>query len=251
MITPYGVTRSGLRRQLLVHIEVEKPELADGRRKAAEYPADALPDTIAAVVGQAPAVMAWLKDVATALFTGFGRGVTWTTPAGFPVVVEHYRDKPRIVRWTPPGTQRRRELTLRVPAPKELGVDLRQQRRTIAPNFVHALDAAHLMLTVRRLHGEGLRHFAVIHDSFGVHACDTDQLARALREEFVRMYRELLLERFLNAQLDALRVGRSPEELEALHAGGSFKKLEALRATLPLTGDLALDDVLRARYMFA
>jgi DNA-directed RNA polymerase len=251
MTTPYGVTRGGLRRQLLAHLEAEEPGLAEGREEAAEYLAEALPGAIAAVVGQAPAVMAWLKDVATALFTGFGRGVAWTTPAGFPVVVEHYRDKPRVVKWTPPGTTRRRELTLRVPAPRDLGVDLRKQRSTIAPNFVHALDAAHLMLTVRRLHGEGLRHFAVIHDSYGVHACDADQLVHALREEFVRMYRAPLLERCLDAQLAALCEGLSPEKLAALRAGAPFRKLEVLRSTMPVTGDLDLDEVLRARYMFA
>ena len=43
-----------------------------------------------------------------------------------------------------------------------------------------------MMLTVNRLHCDGLRHFAMIHDSFSVHACDVDLLNRVLREEFVR-----------------------------------------------------------------
>ena len=42
-----------------------------------------------------------------------------------------------------------------------------------------------MMLTVNRLHSEGVRHFAMVHDSFGVHASDIDFLNRALREDFV------------------------------------------------------------------
>jgi DNA-directed RNA polymerase len=31
-------------------------------------------------------------------------------------------------------------------------------------------------------------HFAMIHDSYGTHACDTDVLGQALRESFVEQY---------------------------------------------------------------
>src|ERR1051325_12024987 len=51
---------------------------------------------------------------------------------------------------------------------------------------VHSMDAAHMMLPVSRLYAEGIRHFAMVHDSFGVHAGDIDLLHRVLREEFVR-----------------------------------------------------------------
>ena len=45
-----------------------------------------------------------------------------------------------------------------------------------------------MMLPVSRLYAEGIRHFAMVHDSFGVHAGDIDLLHRVLREEFVRIY---------------------------------------------------------------
>jgi DNA-directed RNA polymerase len=65
------------------------------------------------------------------------------------------------------------------------------------------MDAAHMMLTVNRLHAEGLRHFAMVHDSYGVHACDIDLLHRILREEFVRIYSEPVLLKFLAEQRQA------------------------------------------------
>ena len=53
-----------------------------------------------------------------------------------------------------------------------------------------------MMLTVNRLHSEGLRHFAMVHDSYGVHASDVDLLNRILREEFVRIYSEPVMWHF-------------------------------------------------------
>ena len=41
------------------------------------------------------------------------------------------------------------------------------------------------------------------HDSYGVHACDVDLLNRILREEFVRIYSEPVLQNFLKEQRQA------------------------------------------------
>jgi DNA-directed RNA polymerase len=82
-------------------------------------------------------------------------------------------------------------------------IDSRKQADGIVAHLVHSLDAAHMMLTIVRLLAEGVHHFAMVHDSFGVHACDIDALNRALREEFVRIYSEPVLQKFLNEQRQA------------------------------------------------
>jgi len=230
-------------------------------------------------------VMAWLRDVATALADA-RQGVAWTVPSGFPLIVAHHLDDEERATWTEAGTKRRRELGLRGERPGPPVLDRRKQRSTIAPNVVHALDAAHLMLTVRRLHTEGLRHFAVIHDSYGVHACDVTHLRRVLREEFVRMYRAPLLVQFIDAQIDAVTAAgaATPPGMETATAPSQGcatspgpesavptaeantatteqakqrkgKKpaptLQELRASIPAPGAMAIEEVLRARYMFA
>jgi DNA-directed RNA polymerase, mitochondrial len=43
----------------------------------------------------------------------------------------------------------------------------------------------------------------MVHDSFGVHASDIDLLNRVLREEFVRIYSEPILQIFLKEQREA------------------------------------------------
>ena len=62
-------------------------------------------------------------------------------------------------------------------------IDARKQIGGLVAHLVHSLDAAHMMCTVNRLYALGLRHFVMVHDSYGVHACDVDLLHRA-REEF-------------------------------------------------------------------
>jgi hypothetical protein len=77
-------------------------------------------------------------------------------------------------------------------------IDPRKQMDGITAHLVHSFDAAHMMRTANRLYAEGIRHFVMVHDSYGVHAADIDTLNRILREEFVDIYSEPVLKNFLN-----------------------------------------------------
>lgn len=65
-----------------------------------------------------------------------------------------------------------------------------KQKSAVAPNIIHSLDAAHLMLTVLEAHEVGINHFSLIHDSFGTHAGNTTRFFQIIRETFVQMYEE-------------------------------------------------------------
>jgi DNA-directed RNA polymerase len=58
----------------------------------------------------------------------------------------------------------------------------------IAPNFVHSMDASHLMLCVQKCVDDGIHDFWMVHDSFGTHASNAGQLSRNIRSTFVQMY---------------------------------------------------------------
>jgi DNA-directed RNA polymerase, mitochondrial len=88
-----------------------------------------------------------------------------------------------------------------------------------------------MMLTINRLQTEGVHHFAMVHDSFGVHAADIDLLRCALREEFVRIYSAPVLRNFLNEQSEAHPDVDLPE--------------------LPQTGNLDIRQVTSSPYFFA
>jgi len=167
--------------------------------------------------------MKWLREVARALAKA-NRGMAWTTPAGFRVV--HETREPKTLRIT---TSDRTFLVYQEDETRK--IDLRKQADGIVAHLVHSLDAAHMMLTVHRLQTEGVHHFAMVHDSFGVHASDMDFLNRALREEFVRIYSEPVLQNFLNEQREAHPDVDLPE--------------------LPPTGNLDIRQVISSPYFFA
>jgi DNA-directed RNA polymerase len=220
MTTPYGVTRGTIYKQLL---ETEAVKSCRDPKECAKYLAKVLEESILKVAVEAGNIMKYLRDVARALAKA-DRGMTWTTPAGFRVV--HEIREPKTVRVMTA------DRTLVVYQEDEtLKIDWRKQADGIVAHLVHSMDAAHMMLTVHRLHAAGVRHFAMVHDSFGVHAADVDLLNRVLREEFVRIYSEPVLQNFLNEQ----RAAHPDVELP----------------DLPLTGDLDIRQVLSSLYFFA
>jgi len=65
-----------------------------------------------------------------------------------------------------------------------------KQRNGAAPNFIHSLDASHLMFTVLRAIEQGIDDFCLIHDSFGTHAANTQRWYNIIRDTFIEMYDE-------------------------------------------------------------
>ena len=190
MTTPYGVTRGTIYKQLL---ETKPAKDCKDPKKCARYLARVLEECIPEVAVEAGAIMEWLRDVARALAKA-NRGMAWTTPAGFCVV--HESREPKTLRV---ATSDRTFVLYQQDETRK--IDARKQADGIVAHLVHSFDAAHMMLTMNRLQTEGVRHFAMVHDSFGVHAADIDLLNRVLREEFVRIYSEPVLVNFMREQL--------------------------------------------------
>jgi DNA-directed RNA polymerase len=220
MTTPYGVTRGTIYRQLL---EATPLKFCKDPKKCARYLARVLEESIPEVAVEAGNIMKWLRDVARALAKA-DRGMAWTTPAGFYVVHEIREPKAHRLA-TADGA------LLVYEEDETRKVDWRKQADGIVAHLVHSMDAAHMMLTIHRLHCGGLRHFAMVHDSFGVHASDVDCLNRTLREEFVRIYSEPVLHNFLNEQRQAHPDVCLPD--------------------LPQTGNLDIREVIESPYFFA
>ncbi|MET4733895.1 DNA-directed RNA polymerase [Thalassospira sp. MBR-102] len=141
-------------------------------------------DGIGETVIAARAAMEWLQGCAK-IVAGEGLPITWTTPVGFPVLqeyrtIEHCRVKSKM------GDS----VIFLSLAKESKRLDNKRMQSAVSPNFVHSMDAAHLMMSVDYAAQNGVTHFAMIHDSFGTHAADTQMLAACLREAFVDMYEE-------------------------------------------------------------
>ncbi len=109
-----------------------------------------------------------------------------------------------------------------------------KQGNSIVPNLIHSLDAAHMMRTVIALKAAGLSDFAMVHDSYAVHACDVDLMNRVLREEFARLHTEFTLASFY-------------EQVKAGSPAIRFTK----KSTPPALGVLELSAVKDAVYFFS
>lgn len=172
--------------------------------------------------------MEWLQKAA-AVVSGEGLPIRWSTPVGFPVMQAYWDTKSRIVGTSLMG---RLQLTLAVNTDK---LDRKAQANGISPNFIHSCDAAHMMLTTVRATQENIKSFAMIHDSFGTLAADTEDLFRIVRESFVEMYTDVdVLEGFR----DEITQQLSAESIDEL-------------PPLPTRGTLDLAGVLDSRFCFA
>jgi len=190
LATPYGITDQGIQRQLILDRKVPRVDDLTVRETSA-YLRDALVDALADTVVAARRIMGWLQDCATRLAEA-GEPMVWRVPTGSTLMMA-YRERTASkvnclagqVYLYPDATQT---------------IDARKQAAGASPNVVHSFDAAHLALTVNALGRHyGVQDFAMIHDSFGVHAADVAAMHAVLRAEFVRMY--------------------EPDRLAELHAG--------------------------------
>jgi DNA-directed RNA polymerase len=116
------------------------------------------------------------------------------------------------------------------------------------PDFVHALDAAHLLRTFNAAVSEGITSIATVHDCFGCLPSRAERFREIIREEFVRMCEEhdVLAEVLAQARKDLGAVTKGLPDKAATerlfgHQAGSRRRLrvrvncnEAIRCYLDL-----------------
>ena len=112
----------------------------------------------------------------------FKSSVTWTTPLRMPVVQPYRSGGSRIV------STNLQKIALQEPQVWD-PVSKRKQLQAFPPNFIHSLDATHMMLSAIKCNEIGIT-FASIHDSFWTHACDIEKMSEVLRDAFVTMHSE-------------------------------------------------------------
>mgnify|MGYP003575131098 CR=1 FL=1 len=217
----YSATRYGFQDQVMADTN-EGSESPRERSGSAYWLSLALWEEIGLAVPAATRVMVWLKTVAR-LFVEAGQPIRWKSPIGLPISQDYRSKKLSRVRCFLNG--RTMELSLRRDVDQ---LDTRSMVNGISPNFVHALDASHLMSVVCRLAKRGC-DLTVVHDTFGCRAADVPAMTDVLRDAFIEQYRNDVLADF-REQL----VGQLPPDLAArmppLPDPGTLN-LEALRGS--------------------
>ncbi|KAJ4265063.1 DNA-directed RNA polymerase [Fusarium torreyae] len=159
------------------------------------------------------------------LTSQFRSTVVWTTPLRMPVVQPYRKNSSREIRTC--------LQSITYPVYDQIEpVDRRKQLQGFPPNFIHSLDASHMLLSALKCDELGL-NFAAVHDSFWTHAADVDVLNGVLRNAFIRIHEEDV-------------VGRLAAEFKARYKGSLYmatldsdspvaKKIKEFRKSSKLT----------------
>lgn len=153
----------------------------------AKYLWESIQETLqAATVG-----MAYLRKLSRIL-TNKKLYLEWLTPAGLLIRQAYPARKQKEVKTELYGSI----IKVRVNIDDESTLDNQRQVNGVCPNFIHSLDAACLMLYLIKCKKAGINSIMSVHDCYGTHATDTELSARFLREAFVEIYRQPILENF-------------------------------------------------------
>ncbi|GAB7361731.1 hypothetical protein MBLNU230_g1778t1 [Neophaeotheca triangularis] len=128
----------------------------------------------------------------------FKSTVVWTTPLRLPVVQPYRAAKTNMV------STAMQNVKLLEPQSWD-PISKRRQLQAFPPNFIHSLDATHMLLSALKCNEVGIT-FASIHDSFWTHACDVSSMSTVLRDAFVAMHSDDI-------------VGRLRQEFETRYKG--------------------------------
>lgn len=181
-------------------------------------------ESIGEVVVAAREAMKFIQQVAGQVSKA-NMPLRWQTPTGFIVEQAIYATESKRVKTHLLGSARFNVLS------ETDDIDANKMRLSAAPNYVHSMDASHLILSVMGFKDAGMDSIAVIHDSFGTHAGKTEQLREVLRAQLVQLYMHDWLTYFKE---DAEELIKEEIELE-----------------VPFIGTLDLLEILEAEYAFA
>ena len=120
--------------------------------------------------------------------------VVWTTPLGLPVCQPYRKVDLKAIHTLMSN--------IYLTNPNAIGpVNVRKQTTAFPPNYIHSLDASHMLKSAIACNKAGLT-FASVHDSFWTHPCDVDVMNVVLREAFVRMHQGDLIQKLRDEFLE-------------------------------------------------
>ena len=147
--------------------------------------------------------------------------VIWTTPLGLPIVQPYRRSGKKQV-----ATLLQ---TVFIEDPEaSRPVNALKQSTAFPPNFVHSLDATHMLMSAVACHEQGMT-FASVHDSYWTHACDVDSMNKVIRDQFIELHSQPIMENLYNEFLERYKDYKVPVVNEINSKGK--KKASSTKAT--------------------
>ena len=187
MTVPYGVSRNSSRAYI-------RKELVEQGRDLSEP--GVLSDIVYAIYDEAiPAIfpgpvnaMNWLQSSALKILETQDV-IRWTSPSGFEVVQDLRKPKGKRVKTRLLGS-----IVTSVVADGAGEVDKAHHKNALAPNVVHAADAA----LIHHTFAYWDKPFMVIHDCTLGRSCDMREMGEQIRLHFAEMYKHPVLQEWAN-----------------------------------------------------
>lgn len=250
MVLPYGGTKDSFFSYTRAWLDEHDPvpvaldeEDAEKRTKRVSFLALHMWDAVNHVVKAGMVVMKWLQDCAKVVAVA-NQPIYWVTPSGF--TVRHFYGTGRTAQHKVFLDGTRYDVRL---DHKTAKLSTKEQTQGIAPNYIHSLDAAALVLCLKLCREAGIEDFSAIHDAYGTHAANMNALSQFLREAFVSVHEHDVLAEFRGAcervLVDALVVTKGMDPFDAA------QKADEMLPPVPEKGDLDIHDVIRSPYFFA
>ncbi|CAE6492233.1 unnamed protein product, partial [Rhizoctonia solani] len=128
--------------------------------------------------------------------------VIWTTALGLPIVQPYRKAKKKQIL-----TALQSVFISDPNLPTQ--VDPVKQSAAFPPNFVHSLDATHMMLTALECRASSIT-FASVHDSYWTHASTVDDMSAIIRDTFIALHSSNILQKLREEFLDRYKEYRVP-----------------------------------------
>jgi DNA-directed RNA polymerase len=182
MTFAYSVTKHGMAQQL-ADVYRELHELNEPTDDAARHLAKVIEAVSKEVLPRPAAAMAFIRKLAKER-ADKEAALEWVTPTGFPWANRYHKSNVKTVH-----LESRGEYVRHIVADGfKPDIKKRKSMNGAAPNFVHALDASHLIRVVNAAARDGITSVAVVHDSFGCLASHARELHWIIRKELALLY---------------------------------------------------------------
>jgi hypothetical protein len=111
--------------------------------------------------------------------------------------------------------------------------------RGMLPNYIHSFDALHMQNVVLELDKKEIQDIWAVHDSFGVHACDIDELREIVNRTFVDIHQDPIqvhLKRIVELNRSILKpefvdnyIAKIDKEIEEINSSPNFEWINAVQ----------------------
>ena len=234
MTQVYGVTYYG--GILQIRARLKETEALDSKELslATSYVTNLVFASIGDLFVSTGKIKTWLREIANEIAKA-GLPVQWVTPLGLQVI-QSYTKRMSNKNFINSPTNNMATLNIvRTPAAAK-------HKNAFPPNYIHSLDATHMLLTARSCFKQGVT-FAHVHDCFWTHACDVDDMNKICREEFINLHKLPLLENFADFVTNNL--------LPVIKDDRRKERLTKLLKNIPPVGDLDMEEVKKSVFFFS